>query len=266
MKRSRKQPGKPFVCQDRGEVSLHFGMATVQSRMRVGTPDKLVLDYTRSMMAFLLLKPEPQHIVMVGLGGGSLAKYCHRNLPETRFTALEINPEIIAMRGLFAIPPDDARLQVLCADGAVWMRDNPAICDVLMLDGFDADGLPPALCSQTFFDDCAAALQPGGVLVSNIWAGDSLRNTIVERLRQSFDDQVVTILAEDGENTIALACRQAAPPTSEQLQERAQALAPHHPVDLEASARKLGLALVARTESSAPGHQTRTAVSRIATS
>ena len=243
MKRPRHQPGQPFICQDRGEVSLHFAMATVQSRMRVAAPDKLVLDYTRSMMAFLLFAPDPAHIVMVGLGGGSLAKYCHAKLPHTHFTALEISPEVIAMRELFSIPPDDERLRIVCTDGAVWIRDNPASCDVLMLDGFDAQGLPPALCSQSFFDDCAAALQPGGVLVSNIWAKDTLREAIIDRLRCSFDGAVLTLLAEDGENTIALASRLAAPPSAATLRERARQLADLHPVDLDASAAKLAQAL-----------------------
>ncbi len=251
MKRLRPSTnGQPFICQDRGEVSLHFGMATVQSRMRVAAPSKLVLDYTRSMMAFLLLAPEPRHIVMLGLGGGSLAKYCHANLPNTRFTALEISAEVIAMRELFAIPPDDARLRVLCTDGAAWLRDNPACCDLLLLDGFDAGGLPPALCSAAFFDDCARALQPGGVLVSNIWAKDSLRDVLVQRLRHSFGNQVITILAEDGENTIALASKQAAWPTAVALIERAQQLEALHPVGLDASAAKMALALA---EAASPG-------------
>ncbi len=244
MKRLRQNAtGQPFLCQERGEVSLHFGMATVQSRMRVATPDKLMLDYTRSMMAFLLLAAEPRHIVMLGLGGGSLAKYCHAHLPHTRFTALEISPEVIAMRDLFAIPADDDRLQVLCVDGAAWLHDNPACCDVLLLDGFDAEGLPPALCCQSFFDDCAAALQPGGVLVSNIWAKDSLRDVLVQRLRQSFGEHVATILAEDGENTIALASKQTAMPCAATLQERARQLTSKHAVGLSRSATQLAQAL-----------------------
>jgi spermidine synthase len=234
--------GRPFVFQERGEVSLHFGMGAVQSRMRVAAPDKLVLDYTRSMMAFLLLNPRPRRIVMLGLGGGSLAKYCHANLPQTAFTTLEISPEVIALREFFSIPRDDERFEVICADGAAWLREHPACCDVLMLDGFDTDGLPEALSSQDFFDACAEALQPGGVLVSNLWARASLREAIVERLRRSFESGVLTLLAEDGENTIALACR-GEMPTPRQLRERARELGPLHPVDLEISATALAQAL-----------------------
>ena len=244
MKRSRHKPdGTPFVCQERGEVSMHFGMGAVQSRMRVGKPDVLVLDYTRAMMSFLLFNPAPRDILMLGLGGGSLAKYCHAHLPNTRFTAVEINPEVIAMRGLFSIPPDDDRLRIACADGAAWVPAHPDSCDVLMLDGFGPEGLPPALSSQDFYDACARALQPGGVLVANIWAGPVVRDAALGRLRHSFDSGVVTLPAEEGENLIAFACRDAAMPDPDTLHARARELEAAHPIGLDLSAQRLSAAL-----------------------
>jgi hypothetical protein len=51
----------------------------------------LELEYTRGMMAFLLFQRMPRDIALIGLGGGSLAKYIHRHLPDSRLTALEIN-------------------------------------------------------------------------------------------------------------------------------------------------------------------------------
>ena len=70
----------PFVLQDQGIRSLHFTHGEVQSSMRVGRPDELQVDYTRTMMGFLLLDPQPRRITMIGLGGGSLVKFCHRHL------------------------------------------------------------------------------------------------------------------------------------------------------------------------------------------
>ena len=52
--------------------------------MSLDEPDALVTAYTRKMMAFLLFNPAPKRIAMVGLGGGSLAKFCYRNLPKPR--------------------------------------------------------------------------------------------------------------------------------------------------------------------------------------
>ncbi|MFP3747784.1 spermidine synthase, partial [Achromobacter sp. SIMBA_011] len=81
-------------------------------------PVRLELGYTRVMMGFLLLQPAPARISMLGLGGGSLAKYCYRHLPDSAMEAVEINPQVIALRDVFRIPHDDARFAVVCADGA----------------------------------------------------------------------------------------------------------------------------------------------------
>ena len=81
----------------------YFGFPTIQSRMLKADPARLVLDYTRTMMGFLLFQPKPDRIAMIGLGGGSLAKYCHLKLPDSDFTAIEISPEVIALRKKFAL-------------------------------------------------------------------------------------------------------------------------------------------------------------------
>lgn len=241
--RRRRRSDEPFVCEQRGEVSLHFGMSALQSRMRRSDPTRLLLDYTRAVMSFVLLQPRPEHIVMIGLGGGSIAKYCYAHLPESRFTAVEINPDVIAMRGQFAVPADDRRFSVVEADGAQWVREHAQSCDVLVLDGFDSGGLPDALSSEDFLEACARALRPGGVLVSNIWAPDVKRDMVVKRMRATFESGVATISAEQGENTIALARRAAAWPHPRVLHRRARELAAQHALDLEGTARKLELAL-----------------------
>ena len=62
---------KPFVCETATTRALHFDIAETQSCMLIGDPDALALEYTRTMMGFLLFNPEPRQITMIGLGGGS---------------------------------------------------------------------------------------------------------------------------------------------------------------------------------------------------
>ena len=133
--------GRPFVLETKRGISLHFDHFAIQSSMSRGSPDELVLGYTRTMMGFLLLQPQPEHICMIGLGGGSLAKYCYRHLPESTITAIEISAEVIALRDDFRIPPDDGRFKVICADGAEYMRDAAVATDVILLDAFGARGM-----------------------------------------------------------------------------------------------------------------------------
>src|SRR5512132_3183095 len=74
----------PFVRKGLTSQSLYFSIEEVQSRMQLQHPDALDLRYTRTMMGFLRFLPAPRAIAMIGLGGGSLAKFCHRYLPKAR--------------------------------------------------------------------------------------------------------------------------------------------------------------------------------------
>ena len=202
----------PIVTTRGDRRTLEFTPGDVQSEMRLSQPTALVLEYTRAMMCFALLRPRPRHIVMVGLGGGSLAKFCHRHFPKARITVLELRADVIALREAFAVPPDDARLRVLHCDGAAWLAAaaaQGAMADVLLVDGFDAGGLPPSLSSAAFYADCRRLLRPGGVLVANIFTYDPDYVTVVQRLRAAFGGALCWLSGIAGNNQILFAQRPA---------------------------------------------------------
>ena len=201
----------PLVRTDGDLRSLEFLPGMVQSEMRLSRPDQLVLAYARAMMCFTLFQPRPQHIVMVGLGGGSLVKFCHRYLPHSRITVLELRADVIALREQFAIPPDDARLRIVCADAARHMAALADSADVLLVDGFDADGLPPALSSARFYADCRRALRPGGVLVANMFSYDPHFPAMRRRLRVAFADRLCQFRGIAGNNRLLFAVSGGAP-------------------------------------------------------
>jgi spermidine synthase len=129
-----------YVSERRGVRSLHIGSDTVQSSMRLARPNDLELAYTRSMMAFLLFVPLPKRVLMIGLGGGSLAKFVHHRLAEVRVQVIEVNPQVLAVaRRSFNVPPDGPRFEVLVADGAEYVGRSEVSADVLIVDGYDAD-------------------------------------------------------------------------------------------------------------------------------
>ena len=198
-------PSIPFVRDDAGTKSLYFSLDELQSRMDSRKPWQLEVDYTRTMMGFLMFRPAPLRIGMVGLGGGSLAKFCYRQLPECSITVAEINPHIIALRREFMIPDDDDRLTVLECDGAAFVADRSGSFDALLVDGFDRQGQPAALCSQAFYDDCARALSPDGVLAVNLHNDSGDYAIWLARLQRSFSGNVTEVVAPEKSNCIVFA-------------------------------------------------------------
>ncbi|HCI13238.1 MAG TPA: transferase [Gallionellaceae bacterium] len=235
------EPGKPHLEERDGILALHFGSGSIQSEMSIDDPDELVIPYTTDAMCFLLFDPAPASIGMIGLGGGSLAKYCYRHLPQADITVVEIDPEVIALRNEFAIPADDARFRVLQGDGADFVANETGRFDVLIADGYDAGGLPERLGSRQFYDDCFSALTEDGILAVNLWFGHERYDQSLDNLRASFDDRVVVVTADDNLNRIAFALK-SDPPSAATIRHRANLLAMHK-VNFQAKSNKLIRAL-----------------------
>lgn len=232
------ETGKPYLSEREGILALNFDAMSVQSEMYIDRPDELVIPYTRAMMSFLLLHSAPARIAMIGLGGGSIAKYCHRYLPCSEMQVVEISPEVIALRNEFAIPVDDARFRVLQDDGAAWVHETQWQPDVLILDGFDTDGLPARLSSQHFYDDCFLSLDESGVLVVNLWGGYPHYERSLARISNSFSGRVLVFDSDDGVNKIVLAMKSNSPSVST-IRENAARLALTHPLDFQNMANRL---------------------------
>ncbi len=214
------------VSESNGIRRLHLGNRTVQSAMRLKQPDRLELDYTCYMMAFLLFHPDPRRILLVGLGGGSLVKFLYRYFPESASVTVEVDPRVvIAARTYFFVPADEARLRVEVGDGAAYIVAHPASCDVLMVDGFDANAQVDGLCTQAFYHACAAALIADGVLVVNLWGSDSNFDTYLKRIGASFGGAVLCLPTHGRSNVIVLAFKRSpGAPLWRDLRERARHL------------------------------------------
>lgn len=203
------------VTERQGIRYLHLGGSAVQSAMRIRDPEALELEYTRAMMAFLLFRPQARRIALIGLGGGSIAKYIHRHLPDTHLTAVELNPQVIAAaRSYFHLPPDDQRLAVLAADGAQFIAGREGELDVLLVDGYDARRIVAELASEAFYAACRSALAPGGVAVFNLWGRDRLFDIYFERIAAAFDDHALLLPAEKKGNIQVFAFRTPLPECS----------------------------------------------------
>ena len=196
------------IVEEGGVRVLQIGGNAIQSAMRLAEPDRIELDYVRAMMVFLLFRPGPREVLMVGLGGGSMARFIHQRMPQTRVTVVEIDPGVVtAARRYFHFPEEDSRLEIVIGDGAEAVPQRPASCDVLVVDGFVNGNPAKDLCTRSFYDSAFAALRPGGVLVANFMSDDKRIETYCRRIEESFGRNPTLLLAEEEDNIIAFALR-----------------------------------------------------------
>jgi spermidine synthase len=208
---SAKKPRSSIAVSDaRGVRTLHVGGEAIQSAMRIDDPHALALDYTRCMMAFLLVHPEPREALMIGLGGASLPKFFHRHLRKTTVRVIELDARVVAAaRAHFALPPDDGRLAVEVGDGAEAL--SPECCDLLVVDAFEDELHVPQFASSEFYDAAFLALRRPGALVVNFMDDDARLDQNLERLGRAFGGAVLALPALYDPNILAFAFRGAPP-------------------------------------------------------
>ena len=184
----------------RGVRTMHVGGEAIQSSMRLDDPWALALDYTRCMMTFLLFHPEPRRALMIGLGGGSLAKFFHRNLkkPRSRRRARR------GARGA-AFRAAAGRCALFSrGDGVEALRRNVAM---LVLDAFQDELHVPQLASAEFYDGAFLALTEPGALVVNFMNDDPKFDLTLQRLERAFGGAVLAMPALYDPNILVFALK-----------------------------------------------------------
>ncbi|PKM43324.1 MAG: spermine synthase [Gammaproteobacteria bacterium HGW-Gammaproteobacteria-1] len=211
----RDELGSLEVVEDGYQRSLHFGSEPKQSSMDLHNPLRLALTYTRAMMSALLFNPTPRKVLLLGLGGGSLAKFLLYHFPACRIDAVEYRASVHRLARDFFQLPDDPRLTLHFADAADFIRQADAgysDYDLVLVDAFTADGVAQETCGLSFFEACRTRLAAGGVLAANLWSGDRIRlDDIINDLGDAFDGRLLRLPVEGKANVIALVMQQGKP-------------------------------------------------------
>ena len=199
--------------------------------MLLDAPTVLVHEYIQRMLAWLLFVDAdtvPKRLAMqLGLGAGSLTKFCNKVL-KMKTCAIELNPQVVmACRGWFKLPADNARLQVVLADASVEIQ-NPkwwGTVDALQVDLYDHDAAAPVLDSAAFYADCRRLLTPEGCMTVNLFGRSSSYQRSLNKMAEAFGkDAVWAFKATREGNTVVLAQRTASRPRRAELADRADIL------------------------------------------
>lgn len=201
--------------------------------MRRDAPIVLVHQYIQNMMAWLLFVEDLSSVssrqaLQLGLGAGSLTKFCYHQL-GMKTCAIEINPQVvIACRSWFKLPQDNPRLQVVLADAGEEIRQMrwQGVVDALQVDLYDQEAAAPVLDSEAFYADCRKVLTDDGCMSVNLFGNQSSFERSVDKMAAAFGrDALWAFKATREGNTVVLAQRNPTRPPRALLQERAATIA-----------------------------------------
>ncbi|CAF1520163.1 unnamed protein product, partial [Didymodactylos carnosus] len=109
-------------CGSRRDLCLNTrGTNTIQSSINMDEPLRAIHEYSNTMLCSLLWNPEPNNVLVIGLGGGVIPRTFRYYYPKTIIDIVEIDPNIVQIAKehfLFKIDPlmnlfvNDARLYI----------------------------------------------------------------------------------------------------------------------------------------------------------
>ncbi len=217
------------VTRTGDELCLRFSARSDprnQSCKNLARPQQLVFGYTRMMMASLLVNPNPTRILMVGLGGGSLAEALGTLFPEAEMDLVEIDPAVVRVaRRFFEFEPT-ARMHIHEVDARVFGKravKRGVRYDLILLDAYNGDYIPEHLMTREYLEETRALLTPNGVLAANTFAISKLydhESVTYEAVFGSF----LNFQMPDSANRVVIT-RPAGLPGAEELKRRAADLA-----------------------------------------
>ena len=159
------------VTEENGYRHLSFDESRgTQSTMKVSDPIFLHYIYTRLAFTGLAFCGQPNDVLFVGLGGGSMPKFLRHHYPEANMDIAEIDPQIVEVAKKFFGFVEDDRTHVYVKDGRVFLSKTDKKYDLIFLDAYNTRSIPFHLTTKEFLEEVRRHLKPDGAVVSNIWS------------------------------------------------------------------------------------------------
>tara|TARA_R110000744_G_scaffold79260_7_gene155769 strand:- start:7094 stop:8014 length:921 start_codon:yes stop_codon:yes gene_type:complete len=164
---------------------------TQQSCMLVDDPQRLVFNYTKMLFSSLLINPNPERILIIGLGGGTMSNALHQIYPKATITNVEIDPAVIKVaRNYFSFFEND-HITAVAQDGRIFVKRESIKkqqYDWIILDAFNGDYIPEHLMTQEFLQEAKNLLSDNGVLAANTFSVSDLYNYESATYKSVFGD------------------------------------------------------------------------------
>lgn len=131
-------------------------------------PLQLYLPYSQLFVAALALPPEPERVLILGHGGGSMAKWLANRWPGLEVDIVEVDPSVVRVaEGYFGYEPPSSH-RVFVKDARVFLQRHARTYDVIWVDVFARHLIPFHLTTREFFQELRAHLDPEGLVAVNL--------------------------------------------------------------------------------------------------
>lgn len=182
---------------------------TNQSCMFKSEPDRMVFNYTKLLFSALLVQPNPERILIIGLGGGTMSNALHQIFPSAKIDNVEIDPAVIKVARQYFHFVENDQVVSHVKDGRIFIKRallKKQEYDWIILDAFNGDYIPEHLLTKEFLAETKTLLSSNGVLTANTFSTSKLYN-YESATYQAVFDSFYMVRNNKNQNRIILATK-----------------------------------------------------------
>ncbi len=234
--------GKIEIIDQGSKRELHLGTPVVQTAIHSTAPWQPAMEYAGCLALAALFPPRPQKSLLLGLGGGSLLTTLIYALPDCRFEAVELHPQLAPLAERFFGLPQGPGLTHFTQEAQKFTQKAEAgSYDLIYLDLFGPQGATPHLRDFSFLKNLYELLTPQGFISLNLW--NKPKKAFQQSLGylQQLFGSVALVSMQETQNLVAFAAKQGQWPQLSHLVQAAEQLDQNLQIGLSEKLERLSL-------------------------
>jgi len=138
---------------------------------------ELVFPYAKMTLSSLLVQDNPERILIVGLGGGTLPETYSNMFPEAEIYISEIDEAVFRVARDYFGFRETEKIKVDIGDARVYIKRaglRGEKFDLVILDAFNGEYIPEHLMTAEFLDEVKMLLPDDGMVIANTFSTSRL--------------------------------------------------------------------------------------------
>jgi spermidine synthase len=141
---------------------------SLQGGMLLKNPLESPHRYPDYVQVAWLFGADIKRVLVVGLGAGSISKRILNDYPQAVVDSVEIDPVVVDVARRFFQVTEDRRHAIIAQDGRQFIRRAEGKYDLIVMDAYNAEGIPFHLATREFLQLTKSKLAPGGIVAAHI--------------------------------------------------------------------------------------------------
>ncbi|MEM9101764.1 MAG: fused MFS/spermidine synthase [Pseudomonadota bacterium] len=160
------------------KFQIHKNLTSNQSCIFLHDKNQFALEYAKLVMGTLLLNPNPQNVLVIGLGAGTIPMALNTALPQAKVTSVELDSAVFDVAKKHFDFSENENNKVVIMDARFYVRklikEKVNDIDLIILDAFSGHYIPEHLMTKQFLNEIKRICSNNCIVAANTFSSSTL--------------------------------------------------------------------------------------------